>query len=168
MGEEINNGVSKVRISLRTIIAMLSILGTVLGAGVPALFYVMDQRYQHNHNDTVTMIDQHVAMHKETGCVEEHNHEHGHQNVNDWQNSHLELHVNRNNDSGELSLDHYHPEIGDLEYEIYEHYHSEFDTLMEMLETTNEEFIDDVYGWLEALQEIVDEHDERLDNSGRS
>ena len=49
MADEINNNVGRVRISLRTIIAMLSILGTVLGAGVPALFYVMDQRYQHNH-----------------------------------------------------------------------------------------------------------------------
>ena len=167
MADEINNNVSRVRISLRTIIAMLSILGTVLGAGVPALFYVMDQRYQHNHNDTVTMIDQHVAMHKETGGVEEHNHEHGHQNVNDWQNNHMELHVNRNNDSGESSfVEHYHPEIEDLEDEVIGHYHIEFDTIMEMM-VESEQF-DEVFVWLEELQEIIYEHEERLNNSGRS
>ena len=167
MGEEINNGVSKVRISLRTIIAMLSILGTVLGAGVPALFYVMDQRYQHNHNDTVTMIDQHVAMHKETGGVEEHKHDHGHQNVSDWQNGHMELHVSRNNDSGESSsVEHYHPDIGDIENEVYGHYHTEFDTFMEMI--MENEQLEEVYIWLEELQEIIYEHEERLDNSGRS
>ena len=167
MADEINNNVGRVRISLRTIIALISILGTVLGAGVPALFYVMDQRYQHNHNDTVTMIDQHVAMHKETGGVEEHNHEHGHQDVNAWQNSHMELHVSRNNDSGNPSFtEHYHPEIEYLEDEVNTHYHLEFDTIMEMM-AENEQF-DQIFSWLEELQEIIYEHEERLNNLGRS
>ena len=35
------------KFSMKTIATMISILGTVLGVGVPTLFYVMDNRYIH-------------------------------------------------------------------------------------------------------------------------
>ena len=133
------------KVSVKTIIAVLSILGTLLGAGIPALFYVMDQRYQHNHKDTVTMIDQHVAMHNESIGIIAHEHDHGHQNVSDWQNNHMELHVSRN-----------------IEQQPFEeHYHSEFDSFMEILQ--DEKFRDEVFAWLEGLQDIVNEHNDRLE-----
>lgn len=149
-------------ISVKTIIAVLSILGTLLGAGIPALFYVMDQRYQHNHKDTVTMIDQHVAMHSESGGIEAHEHDHGHQNVNDWQNNHMEIHVNRNDNIVQSPFEeHYHPEIEELEDEVYGHYHLEFDGIMEIL--VNQEELDEIYIWLEGIQDIVNEHHDRLE-----
>ena len=148
------------KVSIKTIIAVLSILGTLLGAGIPALFYVMDQRYQHNHKDTVTMIDQHVAMHNESIGIIAHEHDHGHQNVSDWQNNHMELHVSRNIEQPTLE-EHYHSEFEDLEKVIDDHYHVEFDSLMEILQ--DEEFRDEVLAWLEGLQDIVNEHNDRLE-----
>ena len=150
------------RVSLKTIVAVLSIVGALLGAGIPALFYVMDQRYQHNHKDTVTMIDQHVAMHSESGGIEAHEHDHGHQNVNDWQNNHMEIHVNRNDNIEQPPFEeHHHSEFEDLEETIDDHYHVEFDSFMEILQ--DEKFRDEVFAWLEGLQDIVNEHNDRLE-----
>ena len=54
----------------------------------------------------------------------------------------MELHVSRNNDSGESSFgEHYHPESEDLEDEVISHYHIEFDTIMEMM-AESEQFDD--------------------------
>ena len=150
------------KVSVKTIIAVLSILGTLLGAGIPALFYVMDQRYQHNHKDTVTMIDQHVAMHNESIGIIAHEHDHGHQNVNDWQNNHMEIHVNRNDNIEQPPFEeHHHSEFEDLEETIDDHYHVEFDSFMEILQ--DEKFRDEVLAWLEGLQDIVNEHNDRLE-----
>ena len=50
------------KFSMKTIATMISILGTVLGVGVPTLFYVMDNRYIHEHEDVVSMIEQHIKQ----------------------------------------------------------------------------------------------------------
>ncbi len=106
------------------------------------------------------MIDQHVAMHNESIGIIAHEHDHGHQNVSDWQNNHMELHVSRNIEQQPFE-EHYHSEFEDLEEVIDDHYHVEFDSLMEILQ--DEEFRDEVLAWLEGLQDIVNEHNDRLE-----
>ena len=77
------------KFSMKTIATMISILGTVLGVGVPTLFYVMDNRYIHEHEDVVAMIEQHIEMHQADSGVNQHDHE----IVSGWISMHYEEHI---------------------------------------------------------------------------
>ena len=70
--------------------------------------------------------------------------------------------VNRNDNIEQPPFEeHHHSEFEDLEETIDDHYHVEFDSFMEILQ--DEKFRDEVFAWLEGLQDIVNEHNDRLE-----